>query len=697
MQGLCAAICIAMLCRVAFAMPPGTANDAQRPQATANGAAASDTAGRVACATLTAGMLAAGFACMRMRRELARARAALHATRHALAVTGHELRTPLHAMVALVDLVRDGALTTEQRRLLTLVHDSGESLSRLLDDIGDAAHVEAGRVAVSRGAVEPRVLLDDVFALLAPQARAKGLQLRQRVSAAVPAVLRTDGDRVRQILVNLLGNAIKFTASGTVTLDADATACMDGEVTWIVTIADTGGGIAEHVWPHLVEPDAKGLHGVRRDGAGAGLGLAISRQLAALLDGELSLTNEPGTGTTTTLRLRCPVVVAHRSVASLAGRAMVVEHHDAWTADVLRAYAAAAGMRVVACDAASDAIWVNALPGAAAVRVELREPGYARTSVRLGCDPLAWCDFVEACNRACTLQPEADTEPAADARHSPGDGCRVLVVDDHALHREALQRRLEQIGHRVTACGSARAALDALESGAADVDVVITDCLMPGMDGAALTHALRTHARPHLRSLPVVGLTALADDRRGMGAGMAACLRKPVDAQLLRATLDTAMRAAHRRDGVAPRAREAAATVRYFDAAALDDDVLLLAFGISSRPDSSVLDILALCRRSLSDDRDALANALRDDERIALRRWCHTASGTFSLFRQPHVDALVDGLRASAAFGDARAIRAAGAEMMSAMDYLIAHVERLAASVERPGGVGQEQRKGGEA
>ncbi|WP_155641000.1 ATP-binding protein [Burkholderia pseudomultivorans] len=691
MHGLCAAACIAMLCRAVCAMPPGAANGAQRPQSVAN-----VSVGRVAYATLTAGLLAAGFACLRVRRELTRTRAALHAMRAALAVTGHELRTPLHAMVALVDLVRDGGVTTEQRRLLTLVHEAGESLSRLLDDIADPAQVEAGRVAVGRGAVEPRVLLDDVLALLAPQARAKGLQLRQRVSAAVPALLRTDGDRVRQVLVNLLGNAIKFTAAGTITLDADATAREDGDVTWTVTVADTGGGIAEHVWPHLVDPDAQGLHGVRRDGAGAGLGLAISRRLATLLDGELSLANEPGAGTTATLRLRCPVVVAHRTVASLAGRAMVVEHDDAWLADALRAYAAAAGMRIVARAAASDAIWVGAMPGAAALRVELREPGRVRASVRLGCNPLAWGEFVEACKRACETEA-AHVEPDAAARRAPGDGYRVLVVDDHALHREALQRRLERIGYRVTACGSGRAALDALESGAADVDVVITDCLMPEMDGAALTRALREHARPHLRSLPVVGLTALADDRRGPPTGMAACLRKPVDTELLRATLETAVRARSRRDGVAAGARESAATVRHFDAAALDDDVLLLAFGVSSQPDASVLDILALCRRSLSDDRAALANALRDDERIALRKWCHTASGTFSLFRQPHVDALVDSLRASAAFGDACAIRAAGAEMMSAMDYLIAHVERLAASVERTGGVGQEQRKGGEA
>ncbi|MCA8089371.1 response regulator [Burkholderia anthina] len=639
-----------------------------------------------ACATLVVGLLAF----LLVRHERARARVALRAAGDALAVTGHELRTPLHAMMTMVDLARGGELTAEQRVLLTRVRESGEALARLLDDLLDQAGLYAGRVSVAPSAVEPRVLFDSVLELFAPQAHAKGLRLRQCVSADVPAVLRTDGDRVRQILVNLIGNAIKFTEAGTISLTASASPRVSGQSVLTIMVTDTGSGIAADVRPHLFEPYAASGREVGQGRAGLGLGLAIARRLAILLDGELTLTSAAGAGTTATVRLRCPVVVAQGARASLAGQAVVVEHPDPAVADALRAYAATAGMRVVAHDSAQRAVWLTATPcGNGARRVELHEHAGPEggTPTRLDCDPLTWRGFVAACEAACRAPSTADAGPPAGRRDASGDSFRVLVVDDHALSREALRRQLEQLGHRVVACGSGREALAVLESGTA-IDVVVTDWCMPRMGGAALSAAVRAHARPERRALPVVAVTALAMDATA-AVGVAACLRKPIGTDTLRGTLETVMRAAR-----ASGERDAASAAPRFDPAALDHETLLHAFCASSCFDAAALDILALCRRSLTDDRDALERALQASERTALLRWRHRAGGTFALFRQPHVDRLIDRLGASAASGDAAMIRAAGIEVLRLIDHLIAHVEQRAGNVTPADGPAEGQQKG---
>ena len=650
-----------------------------------------------AWAALAAGLLAAGLA----RRELAHARHASAATRDMLATAAHECRTPLHALLALVELARRDASTEAQRQRLAFAYESGESLARLLDDLLDHARADAGRLPIRPAAVEPRALFDGVFALLAPQARDKGLRLRLRVRADVPAVLCVDGDRVRQILVNLLGNAIKFTESGTVSLDARAAAA-GGTIELTVEIADTGRGIDGDVRAHVFEPYATGSRAGRRPHAGAGLGLAISRRIATSLGGDLLLASEAGGGTVATLRLHCPVVAAHRPPASLAGLAMAIEHDEPAVAAALRDHARAAGMRIVAPDTAERTVRLSAAAhGQAIVWLDAGALADPQARVLLDCDPLTWRGFVDACETA--LAQHAGTNAAtndgtpAGGHREPAGRYRVLIVDDHALQREALQRQLEQLGHRVSACRNGRDALDVLETGTADVDVVLTDLLMPVMDGIALTTALRAHARPRLRALPVVVLTGLAGSdvgdgaRSGAEAGATAYLRKPVALDVLGRTLDAVTAAARDRAGGAG---EPVVAARRFDAAALDEDALLQAFGVSTNPDGAALDILALCRRSLSDDRAALARALDDGDRAALRRWCHTVSGAFGLFRQVHVDMLVDALRTSAATGEPGAIRAEGEEVLRLMDYLIGHVMRLAASV--PAAPGKDNAKGGD-
>ncbi|VWC38777.1 two component regulatory system sensor kinase [Burkholderia aenigmatica] len=526
------------------------------------------------------------WACM--RRERLRLEAALRASNDALALAGHELRTPLAAMLALVDVARREAPAHERRGLLALVHETGLRLMRLLDDILVHARVDAGRLPIAPSAVDPRALLDDVSALFSARAAAKGLRLQVQVAGAVPTCVTTDGERVRQILSNLVGNAIAFTAHGAVGLRADVVSrARDGVVLEIV-VEDTGPGIPDALKPGLFTPFVTHA-GVERDGgAGSGLGLAISRKLARALGGDLRLLDTHRTGAAFALTLRCPVAAPARA--------------NATTSD--------SGAAVAAADSPHD-----------------------------------------------SGGTEAPQRPLC-----------VLIVDDRAVNRIALAHQLARLGHRAIERHDGRAALDLLETGAMPIDVVLTDCRMPGMDGFVLAAALRDHRDPRLARIPVIGLTAgdgADPDASGWaGAGMVACLRRPVTPGELRDVLDALdMRASHD-----------AGDALGFDAAALDYATLFDAFGVAGDGGADARNVLAACRASLDADCAVLSRALRAGDRQALRAWSHAARGTYALFGQRHIDCLLDRFHAALMSGSAAAIGNAGAEVSKMTDHLLTHV-----------------------
>lgn len=532
-----------------------------------------------------------------MRRARLRLEAALGASRDALALAAHELRTPLGAMLALVDVVRRDAPAHERRRLLALVHETGLRLARLLDDVLVHARAEAGRLPIAPSAVDPRALLDDVSALFAARADAKGLRLVRQVADAVPACVTMDGERVRQILANLIGNAIAFTEHGAVSLRADAVSRASGGVELEIVVEDTGPGIPDALKPTLFTPFVTHAGAARDTGEGSGLGLALSRRLARALGGDLRLLDTHREGAAFALTLHCPPA-AH--AAACAGRRAGPDAHDAGV-------------------------------------------------------PAAGSPY--------------DVAPV----DAPPHRLRVLVVDDREINRLALEHQLARLGHRAIACHDGRAALDLLEAGATPVDVVLTDCRMPGMDGLALAAALRDHRDFRLARVPVVGLTAggEADAPDWAAAGMVACLRKPAALDALRDVLDA----------FAPHD----AGARGFDAVALDHATLFDAFGVSATGGARAPDVLAACRAALDGDRATLSRALHAADRRALLAWSHAARGTYALFGQSHVDRLLDRFHATLASGSAAEIDNAAAEVLKMTDHLLMHVDERAraAGVER--------------
>jgi len=243
-------------------------------------------------------------------RELAQARDAAEASARAkssfLAMMSHEIRTPLHGILGLLELLEHSPLSADQQRSLRLARESGQALGQILDDVLDYAKLEASRLRITPTPLDLRALLSSVLSLMAPRAEAKALSMEQRVLPAVPAQVLADGIRLRQILLNLLGNAIKFTERGAVELRATVEMLGPNEAVLVLTVKDSGIGIAKADIEWLFTPFVQSESGATRRFDGTGLGLAISRQLAQLMGGELTLESELGVGTRVTLHLPLP-------------------------------------------------------------------------------------------------------------------------------------------------------------------------------------------------------------------------------------------------------------------------------------------------------------------------------------------------------------------------------------------------------
>ncbi|MBP2230177.1 signal transduction histidine kinase/PleD family two-component response regulator/HPt (histidine-containing phosphotransfer) domain-containing protein [Azospirillum agricola] len=506
-----------------------------------------------------------------------------------LATMSHEIRTPMNGVQGMLELLEHTSLTADQRELVEVVRDSAGSLLTIINDILDFSKIEAGRLDLERVPVSLPAVVEGVADTLAPGARAKGLSLITFVDPDLPATVLGDPVRIRQVLFNIAGNAVKFTQGGSVTVKAEL-ARFDGDrVTIRIAVTDTGIGISAENQARLFRPFTQAEASTTRRFGGTGLGLSICRRLAELMGGEIGVTSAPGMGSTFWFTFAADLVAepdaVTEPVAALGGvtvlllapdeaeRGFLARYLNSDGALVVDAPDSATALRTLLPTAACDVLVVASDIDTAALDADPR--GRVRGRVRL-CGPndhappagslapnrtvavarpLRRTHLVRAVLAAAgrgapveSLAAEcpSDSGPAA-ARRPPSveealaRNRLILVAEDHPTNRHVIQRQLALLGHAMEMAEDGVQALAMWRTGR--YALLLTDCQMPEMDGLELARAIRAaEAASGIGArLPIVAITANAlegEVQTCFAAGMDDSVSKPVDLGQLRRVLD---------------------------------------------------------------------------------------------------------------------------------------------------------------
>ena len=527
------------------------------------------------------------------------AEAASRAKSAFLATMSHEIRTPMNGVLGMTEMLLGTTLSETQRNFTKLVKRSGEHLLVIINDILDFSKIEAGKLSIEYINFNLWDLLDDINNIYTPQAHAKGLSLDFDIANDIPIAIVGDPNRLRQIMANLLGNAIKFTDRGQILAKVQVTGEDGPTVSMRFEVHDTGIGVSRDARTRIFEAFSQADNSTTRKYGGTGLGLAISRQLVELMGGKIGVENAPQQGsifwfTVSFDKRRIEADEAGSSLRTIEGlRVLIVDEHQDSREELEKQLASwqvkydCAGSAVDAVDRLTAAARAGKPYDVAIIDMDLQrtsglslaagikgDPATAATRIllvsdnRLAADPvqrreagvayqmikparvgdLFECIMTRPRKRMVALAPVDDSaaETAHAAGAAPAAGAkkarvrRVLLAEDNPVNVEVAKAMLHSLGVIVHCARNGEEALNAARAGG--FDIVLMDCQMPVMDGFAATAEIRRHeqAAGRGRSLPIIAITAnaLQGDREAcLAAGMDDYLSKPFTQQQLGAVI----------------------------------------------------------------------------------------------------------------------------------------------------------------